>query len=44
MVDSGTHEDLALRCETYREFLRTEQRKAELEVKAGERQEPSPVS
>jgi ATP-binding cassette subfamily B protein len=32
LVDAGTHEDLALRCETYREFLSTERRKAHLEA------------
>ncbi len=32
LIDDGTHEELALRCETYREFLQTERRKAHLEV------------
>ncbi len=30
LVDQGTHEELAARCETYREFLQTERRKAHL--------------
>ena len=41
LVDQGAHEELALRCETYREFLRTERKKAHLELEgAGE---PVPV-
>jgi ATP-binding cassette subfamily B multidrug efflux pump len=32
LVDEGTHEELALRCETYREFLQTERRKEQLGV------------
>jgi len=32
LVDEGVHEELALRCETYREFLDTERRKAHLDV------------
>jgi ATP-binding cassette subfamily B protein len=41
LVDEGTHEDLAERCETYREFLRTERRKAQLKADASD--EPLPV-
>ena len=36
LVDKGTHEDLAERCETYREFLRTERRKAQLKADASD--------
>jgi ABC-type multidrug transport system fused ATPase/permease subunit len=36
LMDAGTHEDLALRCETYREFLSTERRKAHLEADTAE--------
>jgi len=32
LIDEGTHEELAMRCETYREFLQTEQRKEHLGV------------
>ena len=42
MVDQGTHEELALRCDTYREFLTMERRKAHLEVE--ETLDPEPVS
>ncbi len=41
LVDEGTHEELALRCETYREFLQTERRKEHLGV-AGLRVDPEP--
>ena len=41
LVDKGTHEDLAERCETYREFLRTERRKAQLKADASD--EPLPA-
>jgi ATP-binding cassette, subfamily B, multidrug efflux pump len=34
MIDEGTHDDLALRCETYREFLSTERKKAHLDQEA----------
>ncbi len=32
LVDAGSHEKLALRCETYREFLYTEKRKEQLGI------------
>ena len=35
LVDQGTHEELAVRCETYREFLHTEGAKAHLGALAG---------
>ena len=31
LVDQGSHDELALRCETYREFLQVERAKAHLE-------------
>jgi ATP-binding cassette subfamily B multidrug efflux pump len=34
LVDQGPHQDLVARCETYREFLQTEQRKAHLGMAA----------
>jgi ATP-binding cassette, subfamily B, bacterial len=34
LVDQGTHEELAVRCQTYREFLHTEEAKAHLAEKA----------
>jgi ATP-binding cassette, subfamily B, multidrug efflux pump len=36
LVDQGTHEELAVRCQTYREFLHTEEAKAHLAEKAVE--------
>ncbi len=41
LVDEGTHEELALRCETYREFLQTEKRKEHLGLE-GLRIDPEP--
>jgi len=32
IVDQGTHEELAARCDIYRDFLQTEERKSHLEV------------
>jgi ATP-binding cassette subfamily B protein len=34
LVDQGTHDELAVRCQTYREFLHTEEAKAHLEAEA----------
>jgi len=34
LVDQGTHDELAIRCETYREFLQVERAKAHLEESA----------
>lgn len=42
LVDQGTHEELALRCDTYREFLTMERRKAHLKVE--DTLNPEPVS
>ncbi|MBU1702601.1 MAG: ABC transporter ATP-binding protein/permease [Candidatus Eisenbacteria bacterium] len=35
LVDQGTHDELAVRCDTYRKFLITEHRKAHLKASAG---------
>lgn len=32
LIDQGTHDELAVRCQTYREFLHTEEAKAHLEA------------
>jgi ABC-type multidrug transport system fused ATPase/permease subunit len=34
LIDQGTHDELAVRCQTYREFLHTEEAKAHLEAEA----------
>jgi ATP-binding cassette subfamily B protein len=36
LVDAGAHEELAERCETYREFLVTQSRKSQLGVEGGD--------
>ncbi len=43
LVDEGTHEELALRCETYREFLSTERRKAHLKADTAGEPVPTPA-
>ena len=44
LVDEGTHDELALRCDTYREFLKTERRKAHLEAEAAGEPETAGVT
>ncbi len=44
LVDEGTHEQLAIRCATYREFLQTERRKASLEEEASGEAETAGVT
>jgi len=44
LIDEGSHEELALRCATYREFLQTERRKANLSDERHGDPEPATVS
>ena len=44
LVDEGSHEQLAIRCATYREFLQTERRKASLEEEASGEAETAGVT
>ena len=44
LIDEGSHEELALRCDTYREFLKTERRKAHLEAEAAGETETAGVT